>query len=212
VPVIRVHHVKEGGKAAKTKTRTVGVSVLGSNFKVTTNRHRFQLIQTEPVGERVKPVTLKVGIYDGDEPVTYVETVTFDSMVPFVENNYNCCEPGPRGTGKSHIYREISPNNILISGGQTTVANLLYTRRTWVFREARCVDRVRAQGATTSNSRFYCEESQRRDRARGACIVAENPCVTSTDSSPTTWPSSCARCASAPSPMPSTAGSSSAGT
>jgi uncharacterized protein (TIGR02687 family) len=82
VPVIRVRHVKEGGKAAKTKTRTVGVSVLGSNFKVTTNRHRFQLIQTEPVGERVKPVTLKVGIYDGDDPVTNVETVTFDSTSP----------------------------------------------------------------------------------------------------------------------------------
>ena len=79
VPVIRVQHVKDSGKAAKTKTRTVGVSVLGSNFKVTTNRHRFQLIQTEPVGERVKPITLKVGIYDGDDPVTNVETVTFDS-------------------------------------------------------------------------------------------------------------------------------------
>jgi hypothetical protein len=56
--------------------------VLGSNFKVTTNRHRFQLIQTEPVGERVKPLTLKVGIYDGDDPVTNVETVTFDSTSP----------------------------------------------------------------------------------------------------------------------------------
>src|SRR3989440_1351764 len=47
-------------------------------------------------------------------------------MIPLVENNYNCCELGPRGTGKSHIYKEISPNSILISGGQTTVANLFY--------------------------------------------------------------------------------------
>lgn len=47
-------------------------------------------------------------------------------MIPFVENNYNCCELGPRGTGKSHIYKECSPNSILISGGQTTVANLFY--------------------------------------------------------------------------------------
>src|SRR5690554_85037 len=47
-------------------------------------------------------------------------------MIPFVENNYNVCELGPRGTGKSHIYKEISPNSILISGGQTTVANLFY--------------------------------------------------------------------------------------
>ena len=47
-------------------------------------------------------------------------------MIPFVENNYNVCELGPRGTGKSHIYKEISPNSILVSGGQTTVANLFY--------------------------------------------------------------------------------------
>ena len=53
-------------------------------------------------------------------------------LVPLVENNVNLCELGPRGTGKSHIYKEISPNSILISGGQTTVANLFYNlgRRT----------------------------------------------------------------------------------
>ncbi len=52
-------------------------------------------------------------------------------MVSLVENNYNSCELGPRSTGKSHIYKEISPNSILVSGGQTTVANLFYnmTRR-----------------------------------------------------------------------------------
>lgn len=47
-------------------------------------------------------------------------------LVPLVENNVNICELGPRGTGKSHIYKELSPNSILISGGQTTVANLFY--------------------------------------------------------------------------------------
>lgn len=47
-------------------------------------------------------------------------------LVPLVENNYNLCELGPRGTGKSHIYKEISPNSILVSGGKTTVANLFY--------------------------------------------------------------------------------------
>src|SRR5208337_2498476 len=51
-------------------------------------------------------------------------------MIPFVENNYNVCELGPRGTGKSHIYKEISPNSILVSGGQTTVANLFYNMST----------------------------------------------------------------------------------
>ncbi len=53
-------------------------------------------------------------------------------MIPLIENNYNLAELGPRGTGKSHIYKEISPNSILVSGGQTTVANLFYNmaRRT----------------------------------------------------------------------------------
>lgn len=53
-------------------------------------------------------------------------------LIPLVENNVNLCELGPRGTGKSHIYKEISPNSILISGGQTTVANLFFNlaRRT----------------------------------------------------------------------------------
>lgn len=47
-------------------------------------------------------------------------------MLPLVENNFNLCELGPRSTGKSHIFKEISPNSILVSGGQTTVANLFY--------------------------------------------------------------------------------------
>lgn len=47
-------------------------------------------------------------------------------LVPLVENNYNLCELGPRSTGKSYVYKEISPNSILVSGGQTTVANLFY--------------------------------------------------------------------------------------
>ena len=81
VPLIRVQHLRDE-KAVVTKTRQVRVSVLGTNFKVTTNRHRFQLIQTEPVGERVKPTTLRIALYDGAEPVTNVETLTFDSTSP----------------------------------------------------------------------------------------------------------------------------------
>ena len=47
-------------------------------------------------------------------------------MLPLVENNFNLCELGPRSTGKSQLYKERSPNSILVSGGQTTVANLFY--------------------------------------------------------------------------------------
>jgi len=65
----------------------------------------------------------------GMEPTVLDERVKWHllaRMIPFVENNFNLCELGPRGTGKSHIYKEISPNSILVSGGQTTVANLFY--------------------------------------------------------------------------------------
>ncbi len=65
----------------------------------------------------------------GMEPTQLSERAKWhmlERLVPLVENNYNMCELGPRGTGKSHIYKEISPNSILISGGQTTVANLFY--------------------------------------------------------------------------------------
>ena len=65
----------------------------------------------------------------GIEPTRLTEIQKWhfiERAVPLVENNYNLCELGPRGTGKSHIYKEISPNSILVSGGQTTVANLFY--------------------------------------------------------------------------------------
>jgi len=69
----------------------------------------------------------------GMEPTNFKESVKWHliaRLIPFVENNYNMCELGPRGTGKSFVYKEISPNSILISGGQTTVANLFYNMST----------------------------------------------------------------------------------
>lgn len=69
----------------------------------------------------------------GMEPTQLDERVKWHlllRLVPLVENNYNLCELGPRGTGKSHVYKEISPNSILVSGGQSTVANLFYNMST----------------------------------------------------------------------------------
>ena len=62
---------------------------------------------------------------NGADEFTYREKwLLLTRMITLVENNFNLCELGPRSTGKSHLYKEISPNSILISGGQTTVANL----------------------------------------------------------------------------------------
>lgn len=69
----------------------------------------------------------------GLEPTHFENEVKWhllERLVPLVENNYNLVELGPRGTGKSHIYKEISPNTILVSGGQSTVANLFYNMNT----------------------------------------------------------------------------------
>ena len=63
----------------RNQDEAVTVHVLGNNHKITTSRHRFEMIQMEPVSDRVKAVTLKVAVYEGDEPVTNIETVTFDS-------------------------------------------------------------------------------------------------------------------------------------
>ena len=65
----------------------------------------------------------------GMEPDTLTEReqwLLIARMLPLVENNFNLCELGKRSTGKSHLYKEISPNSILVSGVQTTVANLFY--------------------------------------------------------------------------------------
>ena len=51
-------------------------------------------------------------------------------LIPFVENNYNLIELGPKGTGKSHIYSELSPHGILISGGEVSKAKLFVNNST----------------------------------------------------------------------------------
>ena len=69
----------------------------------------------------------------GMEPTQFSDRVKWlhlARLAPLAENNVNLCELGPRGTGKSHVYKEISPNSILISGGHTTVANLFYNMST----------------------------------------------------------------------------------
>lgn len=78
VPVITVKHIR-GKSAQETKTKPVTVQVLGNNHRITTAQHRFQLIQMEPVSERIKPTTLRVAVYEGDEAVTDVQTVKFEN-------------------------------------------------------------------------------------------------------------------------------------
>ena len=79
VPVIKVKHLKDKGRREKTRSGNVAVQVLGTTHRITTPRHRFNLLQMEPVSERARAVTLKIAVYENDEPVTTIESVTFDS-------------------------------------------------------------------------------------------------------------------------------------
>ncbi|MCK5863309.1 MAG: BREX-1 system phosphatase PglZ type A, partial [Candidatus Hydrogenedentes bacterium] len=80
VPVLTVKHIKDKSSRRKTKSKPVSVSVLGATHRITTPHHRFQLLQMEAVSERVKPVTLKAAVYEGDAPVSNIETVTSNSV------------------------------------------------------------------------------------------------------------------------------------
>lgn len=69
----------------------------------------------------------------GLEPTQFarrIKLLFLARLIPMVERNYNLVELGPRGTGKSFVYRELSPNSILISGGKTTVAQMFWNLST----------------------------------------------------------------------------------
>lgn len=85
VPVVTVRHRKDKSSREETKTKAVTVQLLGTRHRITTPRHRFEFIQMEPVSDRVKPVTYKVAVYEGNEPVTNIEKLTFDSTADNME-------------------------------------------------------------------------------------------------------------------------------
>jgi len=84
VPVVTVRHKKDK-EAGATKTKQVTIHVLGTSHKITTSRHRFELIQMEPVSDRVKAITLKVAVYEGNDPVTNIESMSFESSSNNIE-------------------------------------------------------------------------------------------------------------------------------
>lgn len=78
VPLITVNEI-DGKAKLLTKEKDVNVLVVGQNHKITTSRHRFQFIQAEAVSDRVKPLTLKIGIYEGETSVSELVKETFNS-------------------------------------------------------------------------------------------------------------------------------------
>jgi uncharacterized protein (TIGR02653 family) len=69
----------------------------------------------------------------GFEPTRFTarqQDIVLARMVPFVQTNYNAVELGPRGTGKSHLFQQISPYAHLVSGGKATIANMFVNNAT----------------------------------------------------------------------------------
>lgn len=80
IPVVVIRPSRNKKDIAKTKIKNVSISILGNRFKITTAKHRFQFIQTEQVSDRIRPVTVKLAIYDtNNQLVSSIETLTFNS-------------------------------------------------------------------------------------------------------------------------------------
>jgi hypothetical protein len=84
IPVVTVSEMK-GKHLEKSEVRQVGVSLLGTYKKLVTNRPIYKFIQTDPVSDRMKPITLKVSLRDKNELISNEETVTFDSSSSSVD-------------------------------------------------------------------------------------------------------------------------------
>ncbi|MCL5999776.1 MAG: protease Lon-related BREX system protein BrxL [Chloroflexi bacterium] len=74
--------------------------------------------------EQWKQLLIRSVGLEPDHMTTRAQDVILMRMVPYVERNYNMVELGPRGTGKSHLFQQISPYSHLISGGKATVARM----------------------------------------------------------------------------------------
>ena len=78
MPVITVEQIR-GKEKEKTRDKFVGVQVLGQDYRITTGKHRFEILQIEAISDRVRPATFKIGVYADNEPVSDIQTVTFES-------------------------------------------------------------------------------------------------------------------------------------
>jgi ATP-dependent Lon protease len=86
--------------------------------------------RTELSTERWKDFLLRSIGLEPEAMSARARDVTLLRMVPFVERNYNVVELGPRGTGKSHLFQQISPYSHLVSGGKATVARMFVNMAT----------------------------------------------------------------------------------
>lgn len=115
VPVITVRQIKNKKLKETTRAKPVSVSVLGSNHKITAHKHPFKLIQMEPVNERTTALTVKIAVYDGDEPVSSIETVTFANT----SNNMDDRQQTVMLTMKDQQYNKMKAYRLVLKDAKT---------------------------------------------------------------------------------------------
>lgn len=85
--------------------------------------HYYSARQSFTTDEWIDVLVQSIGL-NPEEFSRRGKLIALTRLIPFVERNYNLVELGPKGTGKSHTFSELSPNGALISGGEVTVAKL----------------------------------------------------------------------------------------
>lgn len=139
---------------------------------------RDQFTTDEWLDLLVRSVGIEPSAFDKRKKLLFVSR-----LLPFVETNFNLVELGPRGTGKSFVFQEVSPYSILLTG-PTTVANLFYNMRTheiglvgtWdvvAFDEVADLEKMPKEVLTTLKT--YCESgmfARGRDNLQGRASLA----------------------------------------
>ncbi|MFD2697399.1 BREX system Lon protease-like protein BrxL [Mesonia sediminis] len=97
-----------------------------SNVDIEEYKSARQQFSTE---EWIDVLMQSIGL-NPDEFTKRSKLLQLSRLIPFVENNYNLIELGPKGTGKSHIFSELSPHGMLISGGEVSKAKLFVNNST----------------------------------------------------------------------------------
>lgn len=115
LPLITVTQLRGDEEVQASRSNKVGVQVLGTNHKITTPTYRFRIIQTEKVGDRRKPITLRAAVYDGAEIVTSVEKLAFDSA----SENMQDREKEVRLELKSGTYDKKKAYNFILRDAET---------------------------------------------------------------------------------------------
>ena len=117
VPIVTIRLLKAKSEVEKSKTRQVAVQVLGGPHKITAAKHRFRLIQMEAVSDRVKPVTLKVAVYEGNDPISSIETVTFESATENMKDR----EKSVMLTLRDRVFDKKTPYRLLLRDSETGI-------------------------------------------------------------------------------------------